>query len=201
MMGWMKEKLRQALAQRQKQHIVDTSLTPSAVLVPIYCREGEYYILFTKRSEKVKNHKGQISFPGGTYENGDGSLLNTALRESDEEIALMARDVEVLGELDDTVTIVSSYIVSPFVVVIPWPYQFKVDGKEIERIIEVPISALMDKSCLREETSMVEGEAVDLYYYHYRDEVIWGATARILTQFLDIIRRVVGDTGLECGSN
>lgn len=201
MMGWMKEKLRAALARRQKQYIVDTSLTPSAVLIPIYCREGEYYILFIKRSEKVKNHKGQVSFPGGTYEDGDGSLLNTALRESDEEIGLMARDVEVLGELDDIVTTTSSYIVSPFVVVIPWPYRFKVDGWETERIIEVPISALMDKSCLREDTSVVEGEAVDLYYYHYRDEVIWGATARILTQLLDIIRRVVGERGLECSSD
>ena len=74
-------------------------------------------------------------------------------------------------------------------------------GWENERISEVPISALMDKSCLREETRVVEGEAADLYYYHYRDDVIWGATARILTQFLDIIRRVVGERGLECGSD
>ena len=193
----MKEKLQQALAQRQKQHIVDTSLTPSAVLVPIYCREGEYYILFTKRSETVKNHKGQISFPGGTYEDGDGFLLNTALRESVEEIGLRVGDVEVLGELDDTVALVSNYIISPFVGFIPWPYRFKVDEREIERIIEVPISALLDKSCLREETGVEDGEAVSQYFYHYRGDVIWGATARILTQFLDILRRVVGDKGLE----
>jgi len=197
MMGWMKEELREALSRRQKRHIVDPGLTASAVLIPIYCRDGEYHILFTKRSETVKNHKGQISFPGGAYEDGDGSLLNTALRESAEEIGLRASDVEVLGELDDTVTTVSSYIVSPFVVVIPWPYQFKVDEREIERIIEVPISALLDKSCLREETSVEDGEAVSQYFYHYRGDVIWGATARILTQFLDILRGVVGDTGLE----
>ena len=193
----MKEELRAALAQRQKQHIVDPKLTLSAVLIPIYHREGEYYLLFTKRSETVKNHKGQISFPGGAYEDKDGSLVNTALRESMEEIGLAASDVEVLGELDDTVTVTTKYIVSPFVVVIPWPYQFKVDGKEIERIIEVPISALLDKNCLREEAVVIDGESVAQYFYDYQDEVIWGATARILTQFLDILRRVLGDKGLE----
>ena len=173
MMGWMKEKLRAALARRQKQHIVDTSLTPSAVLMPIYCREGEYYILFIKRSEKVKNHKGQVSFPGGTYEDGDGSLLNTALREADEEIGLMARDVEVLGELDDIVTTTSSYIVSPFVAYIPGSYQFKVDEWEIEELIEVPVAAILDRSCLRQETKIEDGKAVTSFSYHYYGHVIW----------------------------
>ena len=196
----MKEKLREALSQRQKRHIVDPSRTPSAVLIPVYHRDGEYYLLFTKRSETVKNHKGQISFPGGTYEDGDGFLLNTALRESVEEIGLRASDVEVVGELDDTVARVSNYIISPFVGFIPWPYRFKVDGREIERIIEVPISALLDKNCLREETSVEDGETVGQYFYHYRGDVIWGATARILTQFLDILRGVVGSVGLGCES-
>jgi len=196
----MKEELREALSQRQKQSIVDPSLTPSAVLVPVYCREGEYYLLFTKRSERVRYHKGQFSFPGGTYEARDELLLNTALRESEEEIGLMPGDIEVLGELDDTATTTSGYIVSPFVVFIPWPYQFTVDKREIERIIEVPISALLDRSCLREETSVVAGETISQYFYHYQGDVIWGATARILTQFLNIIRLLVGDSGLECGS-
>ena len=194
-MGWcyykaMKQKLRQVLSQREKQHIFDASRIPSAVLLPIYYKQGEYYILFTKRTEKVKDHKGQISFPGGAYEKRDGTLVNTALRECAEEIGLMAEAVEVLGELDDTATTTSNYIISPFVAVIPWPYPFKVDEYEAEEIIEVPISALLDKNSLHHETEIVDGEVTISYFYHYQGRVIWGATARILNQFLDIFRRI-----------
>ena len=130
-------RLRQALSQRQKRHIVDASRVPSAVLLPIYYKWEQYYILFTKRTEKVQAHKGQISFPGGAYQDGDETLVNTALRECEEEIGLMAHHVEVLGELDDVVTKTSSYIISPFVALIPWPYQFKVNGEEAEEIIRL----------------------------------------------------------------
>ena len=86
----MKENLRQLLAQRQKQYIVDDGRVPSAVLVPLYKKDGQYHILFIKRTETVKEHKGQISFPGGTREEEDGTLLDTALREYAEETGLRA---------------------------------------------------------------------------------------------------------------
>ncbi len=189
----MKLRLRQALYLRQKQHITAASRVPAAVILPIYYKQGQYYILFTKRTETVKEHKGEISFPGGAYQEGDGTLVNTALRECTEEIGLMADEIEVLGELDDTVTVTSGYIVSPFVGFIPWPQAFKVDPREAEEIIEVPISALLDKGCLREETKIIDGEAVTLYFYHYQGRVIWGTTAGILSQFLDIFAQVVGE--------
>ena len=190
----MEQRLKQALSQRKKQHIIDTSRVLSAVLLPIYCKRGEYYILFTKRTEKVKDHKGQISFPGGAYEEQDGTLLNTALRECTEEIGLAAEVVELLGELDDFLTTNSGYIMSPFVGVMPWPYPLKVDPAEVEEIIEVPISALLDNDCLRQETEIVDGQTVTSYFYHYQGRVIWGATAKILNQFLDIFTRVMKDT-------
>jgi len=186
----MRPTLRQALAQRQKQHIVNANLVRSAVLLPIYYKQGQYYLLFTKRTQEVKNHKSQISFPGGAYQEEDGTLANTALRESAEEIGLMAGDIEILGELDDFVTQVSSYIISPFVAIIPWPYQFKVNREEIEEIIEVPISVLLDMGRLRQETRIIEDEEVTSFFYHYKGNTIWGATARILNQFLDIFASV-----------
>ena len=189
----VKQGLRQALAQRQKQHIVDASRVPSAVLIPIYYKQGQYYILFTKRTGKVKEHKGEISFPGGAYQEGDRTLLDTALRECAEEIGLMADKVEVLGELDDTATLTSNYNISPFVAIIPWPYPFKVDQWETEEIIDIPIAALLDKNCLRQETEIVDGKEAALYFYHYQGRIIWGATARILNQFLDIFAQVMGD--------
>ena len=187
----MEQRLRQALSLRRKRHIVAASRVSAAVLLPIFYKEGQYFILFIKRTEKVKEHRGQISFPGGAYEEEDGTLVNTALRECAEEISLMADEVEVLGELDDTATMTSNYIVSPFVGLIPWPHALKVDQRETEEIIEVPISALLDKGCLREETEIIDGEAVTSYFYHYQGRVIWGTTARILNQFLGIFTQVM----------
>jgi len=187
----MKQKLRQLLSQRQKRHIVDASRKSAAVLLPIYWKQKEYCLLFTKRTQKVKEHKGQISFPGGAYQEGDETLLNTALRECTEEIGLMAKEVEVLGELDDTISRTSNFIISPFVALIPWPYQFKMDEGEVEELIEVPILVLLDRGCQHQKTEIINGEAVTSYFYHYQERVIWGATARILKQFLDIYAHII----------
>jgi len=192
----MEKKLRQALSQRQKLHISDPRRTPSAVLIPLYKKQGEYYILFIQRTDRVRDHKGQISFPGGAYEEGDDNLLQTALREADEEVGLAAGDVEVLGELDDYRTIGSNYVISPFVGRMPWPYQLKVDEWETEEVIEVPLSALLDKNNVRQDKDILEGEEIVQYYYHYQDKVIWGATARILNHLLDILADIIEDNGL-----
>ncbi len=186
----MEQQLREAFARRQKQTITDPKRIPSAVLVPIYYREGQCYILFTRRTEKVKEHKGQISFPGGARQDGE-SLLETALRESSEEIGLAPADVEILGQLDDTLTVVSNYIVTPFVGVILWPYNLKADGWETDEIIEAPITALLDKNSREDKDEVIEGKPVTSYFYHYGGRVIWGATARILHQFLDIFVRAM----------
>jgi len=184
------EKLKELLSRRPKKRITDDELAPSAVLLPIYYKEGEIHILFTRRTENVKSHKRQISFPGGAREGGEG-LLQTALRESAEEIGLAPDKVKILGELDDTVTLVSDYIVSPFVGVVPWPYDFKVDGWETDEIIEAPVSSLLDEESWHHKTEVIEGREVTAYFYHYRGDVIWGATARILQQFLDIFVQAV----------
>ncbi|MFQ5997196.1 MAG: NUDIX hydrolase [Dehalococcoidales bacterium] len=188
----MKQKLKQALSLREKQRIADPSRTPAAVLLPIYYRQGQYYILFIKRTEWVEKHKGEISFPGGAREERDKTLLDTALRECAEEIGLMPDKVEILGELDDVVSVKTNYIISPFVALIPWPYQFKVDGKETEEIIEVPLLALQDKGYSHQVTR--GNEMVTTYFYDYQGRVIWGATARILNRFLEIFTQAVRDS-------
>ncbi len=193
----MKQRLRQALSRRQKQHIIDASRESAAVLLPVYGKQGQYYILFTKRAEEVKEHKGQISFPGGVYQEGDGTLVDAALRECNEEIGLVPGEVEVLGELDDVATLTSNYIISPFVAVIPWPYPLKVNRREIAEIIEVPILAFLGKDSMRQDTEIINGKTVTSYFYYYQGRVIWGATAGILHQFLDIFARVVGDKSEE----
>ncbi len=181
----MEQKLREFLAHRQRKTVNDLKRIPSAVLLPIYNKEGQCYIIFTQRTSNVKEHKGQISFPGGARQDGE-SLLETALRESQEEISLSPAEVEVLGELDDAVTLDSNYTVTPFVGVIPWPHKLKADGWETDEIIEVPIAALLDKNSREDKDEVVEGKPVTSYFYHYGDRVIWGATARILLQFLEL---------------
>jgi 8-oxo-dGTP pyrophosphatase MutT (NUDIX family) len=185
------QKLKELLARRTPKRISDDNLVPSAVLLPIYYKEGEVHILFTRRTENVREHKRQISFPGGAYQEGDKSLLDTALRESAEEISLAPDKVKVLGELDDTVTSTSNYIVSPFVGLIPWPYDFRPDGWETDEIIEAPLPALLDEESWNHKTEVIEGRRVTAYFYYYRSNVIWGATARILAQFLELFMQAV----------
>jgi hypothetical protein len=110
------------------------------------------------------------------------------LRESSEEIDLAADKVEILGELDDELSLTSNYIISPFLALIPYPYQFKVDGEETEEIIEAPIPALLDENVIRQET--LGSDTITSYSYHYQGRVIWGATARILNKFLDIFTQL-----------
>ena len=184
----MKGKIREVLRHYHKERIVDESLTPSAVIVPLFHSEGECHLLFTERSDEVNFHKGQICFPGGTWEPGDASLLDTALREVNEEIGLDAKDVEILGELDDNLTVTSGYVISPFVAFIPYPYTFRVDGREIKRVFSVPLSALMDEAILREEYQTFDDKTMPVYFYEYEGHVIWGATARILRQFIELLR-------------
>jgi len=186
-------RLRQVLSQRRKQRIIDASRVPSAVLLPIYRKQGEYYLLLTRRTELVKEHKGQISFPGGVYQDEDVTLLATALRECAEEVGLTSGQIEVLGELDDIATLTSNYIISPFVAFVSSPFSLKVNRREIEEIIEAPLPALLDRGSMRQGTEIVGGEKVASYFYHYRGSVIWGATAGILNQFLAIFRRVMDD--------
>ena len=188
----VEQRLKQALSRRQKRHIVDTHREPSAVLLPVYRKQDDYYLLFTKRTQQVKAHRGQVSFPGGAYQEEDNSLLDTALRECAEEIGLAPERVEILGELDDAITQNSNYVITPFVGVIPWPYDFRINIGEIEEIVEVPLSAIMDRSRWRQETERIAGEETPVYFFNYQGRVIWGATARILNQFVGIIRPILG---------
>jgi len=188
----MKEKLRQVLTSRHKIGLSSIELTEAAVLIPIFCKDGEYHILFTQRSDRVPHHKGQISFPGGARSKNDATLLDTALRESREEIGLKAKDVEIVGELDDTPTTTSSFNISPFVGFIPYPYKFILSPYEINEIFSVPISALLHKASRKEERYTFGNQTFIGYSYEYEGRVIWGATAHIVQQFLQVWQSVCG---------
>jgi len=178
----VKQQIEKILRHRKKEKITGENLRASAVLIPLFYDQGQCHILFTERSDEVNFHKGQVCFPGGTQESSDSSLLQTALREIEEEISLKAKDVEILGELDDSLTLTSNYVISPFVAFITHPYPFKADGREIKEIFSVPLSFLMDEANFRQ----------DSYDYEYEGHIIWGATARILRQFVDLLKSESG---------
>lgn len=183
----MRDRIRTILNHREKRRIIDLDAIPSAVLVPIFEKNGEDHLLFTKRTDTVAHHKGQISFPGGKRNIEDENLLQTALRESYEEVGVRPEDVYLPGDLDDEKTFISNYIVSPYVGVIPYPYPFKTSPDEVQGLLEVPVSALLDEANLREAIETSGDNQYRAYYYHYGDDVIWGATARILKRFFDLI--------------
>jgi 8-oxo-dGTP pyrophosphatase MutT (NUDIX family) len=182
-----KQKIKGILTSRQRQVVIEEGLRPSAVLIPVYKKDGEYYIVLTKRTQNLMYHKGQISFPGGAYDKEDGDLAATALREAFEEIGVRADDVELLGSLDDQATYTSKFIITPFVGAIPYPYKFKVSGREVEELIEAPVSDLLDPSAYSPETQDEAGRSYDWGHFVYGKHKITGITARILKQLLDLV--------------
>ena len=162
----------------------------AAVLLPLYRHNGDHGVIFTKRSETVPHHRGQMSFPGGGFEAGDGTLRRTALRECEEEIGLQAAHVQVLGQLDDLVTSNSNYLVRPFVGTIPYPYPFIVDRRETASIVEVPLCFLRRQNPRGYELREFEGREVRSVFFDYQGHVIWGTTGKILKQFLDLLETV-----------
>jgi 8-oxo-dGTP pyrophosphatase MutT (NUDIX family) len=162
-------------------------LLPAAVLLPLFQKNGETHILLTKRTDMVEHHKGQISFPGGAFHYEDLDCLNTALRETEEEIGIAMDAVEVIGELDHMIT-VSNFRICPYVGIIPYPYPFQLSPFEVDRLIELPFSHLINQADISKEISfMVEGHSDVNLSVEYQGDVIWGATARILKNFFDIL--------------
>jgi 8-oxo-dGTP pyrophosphatase MutT (NUDIX family) len=180
--------LKTHLAGRTKRHISDDDRVPSAVLVLVLQREQCCDVLFSRRARDLTFHSGQISFPGGTRDVQDADLLATALREAEEEIGLKRQDVTIIGELDDFITTTSNFVITPFVASVPWPYKFKVNPDEIERLLYVPLLKLMDTRHQRQGTELFNGDEVPVTSYICNHDLIWGATARILTHLLDIIK-------------
>jgi 8-oxo-dGTP pyrophosphatase MutT (NUDIX family) len=160
----------------------------AGVLVPLFEENGMYQILFTKRTTKVEHHKGQISFPGGSVDKEDNSIKETVLREAREEIGLDEKDVKILGRIDDTLTVVSNFVVHPYVGIIPYPYDFTINKDEVERLIMVPLEVFHPRNWQNKGSSFeFEGDTYLTPTYDYKGEVIWGATARIMEGFMDTI--------------
>lgn len=163
----------------------DAGWRRAAVLIPLLCVEGEWHLLFTRRTDHVQHHKGQVSFPGGAYEAQDRNLVETALRESYEEIGLLPKDVRILGKMGGMQT-VSNYIVTPVVGRIIRPFHVELSRDEVGRVFTIPIVWLaQEKNRQMRPYHAADGQIFDVIYYElYDGELLWGATAYLTVTFL-----------------
>jgi 8-oxo-dGTP pyrophosphatase MutT (NUDIX family) len=184
--------LRSVLAARTPITVPpDPTRRQAAVLLPLFKHPGEYHMVFTKRTETLRHHKGQVAFPGGSFDPADGDLLTTALRESYEEIGIFPGHVTMLGRLDDLSTFSTNFTISPFVGLIPHPYIFRPNPIEVAAVFDVPLSVFADPAVGHSYIRTREdGATLVDYEFHVNGHVIWGATARIIHHFLTVINGV-----------
>lgn len=184
----MRDNLRRLLAAYVPQTQQPDPLPPAAgVLLLLHQRPAGPHIIFQKRTETVRDHKGQISFPGGAMDPGDPHVLHTALRETHEEIGVVPVHIEVLGQLDDMVT-VSNFLVTPYVGWLDrYPYEWRFSSQEVAYLLEVPLEHLLDPRHLIPDRRVINGRDYTFQSYQFGDDLIWGATARMLANFLDIL--------------
>lgn len=162
------------------------SATPAAVLVIIHYHDNEPHVFLTKRSSNLKAHRGEISFPGGRYVENDGTLLATALRETEEEIGISFTPDQVAGSLRTVRTMTSNHFIVPFVTVQEMLPQYRIAASEVESVIDPPLIETLRS--IQPDTEHYR-LARDAYKFTYDGNVIWGATARILKQLNDLLVR------------
>lgn len=181
------EALSQALAARVHATLPTEGKRVAAVLLALVAREDEWHVLLTKRTETVEHHKGQISFPGGMVDPGDADAVATALRETEEEVGIPSSQVRVMGRLDDFYTVATPFHVSPIVGTIVGPFAPRPNPQETAEVILAPMRELLDPFRWRQE----QWKGIPVSFYDVAGVTVWGATARILDQFLGVWRGAV----------
>jgi 8-oxo-dGTP pyrophosphatase MutT (NUDIX family) len=164
--------LKERLQGYRPRRISGPDYMNAGVIVPLFEKDGQTTILLTRRSDQLRKHRGEVSFPGGMCEDGEEGTLTTALRECGEEIGVKATDIEIIGSLDDEVTI-TGIVITPHVGVIPFPYPFFPNPREVAYLIYLPLADLIERA---DHSSM----------YFGRDH-IWGSTWSMLLNLKQIV--------------
>jgi 8-oxo-dGTP pyrophosphatase MutT (NUDIX family) len=170
--------------------VMDDGYLPAAVMILLARENDAWNILFTQRTDSVRDHKGQVSFPGGAWEKKDPCLKDTAVRETYEEIGVHQGDIRVFGSMPPMKTI-TKYYITPFIGTIPWPYLLNIEQKEVERAFLIPLSWLLDDAN-REEREF-EDKVLNIrrdvtFYKEYDGHLLWGITAMLTVKFLELLK-------------
>jgi len=180
------EVVTQAVAAFQPDQVLRQPLEnvrPSAVLVGLFESSNGVEAILTRRSQNLTNHRGEISFPGGRLDAGE-SVLQAALRETQEEIGLNPEDVEFVGELNSMATVVSNSHIVPIVGRYRTPPKLHAVNSEVDRVFSVPLSELVRTDTYSQEHWIFDDREFQINFFYLDDETIWGATARILFQVM-----------------
>ena len=175
--------IRQFLETYHRQVCKRRDLIPAGVLVLLFERNGELHVVLTQRTDEVEHHKGQISFPGGVKNEQDTTIIETALRETEEEIGLSKKTLTVLGMLNDFQT-PSGFRITPVVAFLLSVPSFSINTAEVFQVFDVPLSFFLDARNERVEKHNRFGKMINVYFYRYGQYEIWGATAAMLRSFL-----------------
>lgn len=180
-----KNRLEKALATRSPARVSLDDARDAAVLIPIVATP-EPTLIFTVRTETLSSHKGQISFPGGSIDEGDTDEIAAALREAQEEIGLDPTAVEVLGELDAFPTFVTGFVVTPVIGWLESEPVLEPNPEEVAAVLHVPLVQLNEE--IRSEPGFLHRDrSYPTEAWVWNDNVIWGVTARIIRSFLDVV--------------
>jgi 8-oxo-dGTP pyrophosphatase MutT (NUDIX family) len=179
--------IRTALAAARREPLALEGYLHSAVLVPLVFTPAGIELLFTKRTENVETHKGQVSFPGGVVEEGDRDIIATALREATEEIGVKRNDVEVVGLLSDLAT-PTGFIITPVVAFLRSDAPLTLNWGEVAEVFHVALDYFTDPGHGRQEFRNVSGENREVWHYDTGTHMIWGATASIVRSLLDVLQ-------------
>jgi 8-oxo-dGTP pyrophosphatase MutT (NUDIX family) len=183
------DRVEQALADYNPRKIDHPTASSAAVLILIHDRAGEPHVIFTQRTNHVEHHKGQMCFPGGACDDEDNGCESTALRETYEEIGVESERVRIVGHLDDMIT-VSNFRVTPVVGFLDYEdaYPYSINDHEVARVVEVPLTYLLEDGNMELEVREHQGREVLVPAFHYDGHRIWGATARMLHQLIELLR-------------
>jgi 8-oxo-dGTP pyrophosphatase MutT (NUDIX family) len=163
---------------------------PAAVLIPFLRKDNSWHILYTRRTDTLPEHSGQVAFPGGRTDPEDISPEATAIREAYEEIRLKPSDVKILGRMHSIATI-TNYFVTPIIGVIPWPYNFVLRKEEVSKVFMIPMEWLSDprNHSIQERKLPKPYPPIPVVYFErYNGELLWGVSARITLNLLDTLK-------------
>ncbi len=168
--------------------IKQDSLKKAAILIPFVCVDGCWSLLFTRRADSLKNHRGQVSFPGGGMDSEDETLVDTAMREANEEIGLKKTGIHIIGLMPDFITN-SDYLVTPIVAWVDWPVQLEISTDEVSRVFTIPVDWLKNSNNWEERLySHPNGLYGTVIFYNlYDGELLWGISAKITIDLFTIL--------------
>ncbi len=166
----------------------DKPLKPAAVLVPLVERPEGITVMLTKRTDHLTNHGGQVSFPGGRCDDADADCVATALRETEEEVGLLRRHIEVIGQLNDYI-VGTGFLVSPIVGLVQPPFEIKPHDHEVAEVFEAPLDFVLDPRNIERHSREVQGAKRFHYAITWEGYYIWGATAGMLRNLSKLLWR------------